>query len=128
MSIDAYHFCTVVYYILCFEIISINSRTSTLWKLNADKTRIVEASPFHQVVSFNSGPNGAQFVTEDDPVFNIITSTVLLGQSWVKHGVEYYCTNCHTLQSKNSRYAVKLMIFYLHAISNYGITYIWHFY
>lgn len=97
---DAHHFYVIVCYILCLEIVTTNSRTSTLWKLNADKTKIVEASPFHQVISFHSGSNGAQFVTEDDPVFNIITSTVHLGQTWTKHGVEYYCTNCHTVQPK----------------------------
>lgn len=97
---DPQHFYVIVCYILCFEIVTTNSRTSTLWKLNADKTKIVEASPFHQVISFHSGSNGAQFITEDDPVFNIITSTVHLGQTWTKHGVEYYCTNCHTVQPK----------------------------
>lgn len=107
MSVDAQHFSVLVCYILCFEIATTNSRTSTLWKLNADKTKIVEASPFHQVVSFQSGSSGAQFITEDDPIFNIITSTVHLGQSWEKHGVEYYCTNCHTVRPKtgsNDRY------------------------
>lgn len=100
MSGNAQHFSVLVFYILCFETLKTNSRTSTLWKLNSDKTKIVEASPFHQVVSFHSGSSGTQFITEDDPVFNIITSTVHLGQSWIKHSVEYYCTNCHTIQQK----------------------------
>ncbi|RZB40934.1 tetratricopeptide repeat protein 17-like [Asbolus verrucosus] len=90
---------TLILYMLCFEIISTNSRTSTLWKLNSDQTKIIEASPFHQVVSYPEGSNGAQFITEDDPVFNIITSTVHLGQSWVKERVEYYCTSCHTVRN-----------------------------
>lgn len=99
---NAQQISVLLFYILCFETLKTNSRTSTLWKLNSDKTKIVEASPFHQVASYQA--HGAQFVTEDDPVFNIITSTVHMGQSWEKHGVEYYCTNCHTVQPKSERF------------------------
>ncbi|KAH0822581.1 hypothetical protein GEV33_000210 [Tenebrio molitor] len=74
-------------------------RTSTLWKLNSDKTKVVEASSFHQVMPYPEGPNGVQFIVDDDPVFNIITSTVHLGQSWVKERVEYYCTNCPSMKT-----------------------------
>ncbi|XP_044271216.1 uncharacterized protein LOC123015515 isoform X2 [Tribolium madens] len=88
-------------YMLCFEIISTNSRTSTLWKLNSDQTKIIEANSFHQVVS-----NGVQFITEDDPIFNIITSTVHLGHSWIKERVEHYCTNCH-VKNLNTNVVVK---------------------
>lgn len=104
MTCNAQHFSLVVLYILCFETLKTNTRTSTLWKLNADQTKIVEASPFHQVVSYKTADSqGAQFITEDDPVFNIITSTVHMGEKWVKHGVEYYCTNCHTVQAKSDK-------------------------
>lgn len=90
---------TTLMYLLCFVIISTNSRTSTLWKLNSDKTKVVEASSFHQVMPYPEGPNGVQFIIDDDPVFNIITSTVHLGQSWVKERVEYYCTNCPSMKT-----------------------------
>lgn len=83
------------FYLLCFHLISTNSRTSTLWKLNSDETKIVEASPFHPIVSL---PN--THILEDDPVFNIITSTVHYEQSWVKQDEEYFCTNCRTIQPK----------------------------
>lgn len=85
---------TILIYLLCIEITLSNSRTSTLWKLNTDKTRIIEATNFQQI------SNGAQqFITEDDPLFNIITSTEHLGQMWIKQGVQYYCTNCHHLKN-----------------------------
>ncbi|EFA09505.2 tetratricopeptide repeat protein 17 isoform X1 [Tribolium castaneum] len=87
-------------YMLCFEILSTNSRTSTLWKLNSDQTKIIEANSFHQVVSYPEGSTGVQFITEDDPIFNIITSTVHLGHSWIKERVEHYCTNCHVKNLK----------------------------
>lgn len=104
MTCNTHHFSFIILYILCFETLKTNTRTSTLWKLNADQTKIVEASPFHQVVSYQTaGSHGAQFITEDDPVFNIITSTVHLGETWIKHGVEYYCTNCHTVQAKSDK-------------------------
>lgn len=87
-------------YLLCLEVISTNSRTSTLWKLNADQTKIIEASSFHQIVSYPGTSSGVQFISEDDPVFNIITSTVHLGTSWVKERMEYFCTNCHNIKYK----------------------------
>lgn len=86
---------TLTVYMLFCEIISTNSRTSTLWKLNSDQTKIIEANSFHQIVSYPEGSSGVQFITDDDPIFNIITSTVHLGHSWIKERVEYYCTNCH---------------------------------
>ena len=92
---------TLTLYVLVSEIISTNSRTSTLWKLNPDRTKIIEGGSFYKVVSYreDQDPSGLRFITEDDPVFNIITSTVHLGRSWVKEKVEYYCTNCHNLKA-----------------------------
>lgn len=75
-------------YILCFEVIIINSKTSTLWKLNSDKTKIVEANAFHHVISYTTSHS------EDDPLFEIITSTEHCGSTWVKRPVDYYCTSC----------------------------------
>ncbi|GLV44495.1 super sex combs [Carabus blaptoides fortunei] len=99
------------FYVLSFHILSTNSRTSTLWKLNSDENKIVEASPFHQVVTLPGGISDGQFVTEDDPIFNIITSTVHFGQSWTKQSVEYYCTDCQNLQatsnSLTNKYGIK---------------------
>ncbi|GJQ84069.1 hypothetical protein Trydic_g10527 [Trypoxylus dichotomus] len=89
-------------YVLCVEIIVTNSRTSTLWKLSPDESKIIEASPFHQIISMPNSGSGPQFITDDDPIFNIITSTVHFGQSWIKQGVEYYCTHCQNVQSKNT--------------------------
>ncbi|KAK4875855.1 hypothetical protein RN001_012277 [Aquatica leii] len=82
-------------YLLTFHIISTNSRTSTLWKLNSDETKVVEANPFHPIVSV---PN--THLTEEDPIFSIITSTVHYGQSWIRQDDEYFCTSCRTLQPK----------------------------
>ncbi|KAF5291998.1 hypothetical protein FQA39_LY14115 [Lamprigera yunnana] len=84
-------------YLLTFHIVSTNSRTSTLWKLNSDQTKVVEANPFHPIVSV---PN--THITQDDPIFNIITSTVHYGQSWVRQDNEYFCTSCRTVQPKLS--------------------------
>lgn len=103
MTCPAHHLPLVLLYVLCFETLKTSTRTSTLWKLSADQTKIVEASPFHQVVSYQSGAGAPQFLTEDDPVFNIITSTVHMGDSWTKRGAEYYCTNCHAVQPKAER-------------------------
>lgn len=33
--------CCLLLYIVCFQIVAINSRTSTLWKLNAENGKIV---------------------------------------------------------------------------------------
>lgn len=95
------------FYVLSFNVLSTNSRTSTLWKLNPDENKIVEASPFHQVVTLPGGISDGQFVTEDDPIFNIITSTVHFGSSWTKQSVEYYCTDCPNLQGTASTYTNK---------------------
>lgn len=95
------------FYVLSFHVLSTNSRTSTLWKLNSDENKIVEASPFHQVVTLPGGISEGQFVTEDDPIFNIITSTVHFGSSWTKQSVEYYCTDCPNLQGTASSFTNK---------------------
>ncbi|KAB0795352.1 hypothetical protein PPYR_12191 [Photinus pyralis] len=82
-------------YLLSFHIISVNSRTSTLWKLNSDETKVVEASPFNPIVSIAN-----VHLTEEDPIFNIITSTVHYGQSWIRQDNEYFCTSCRTISPK----------------------------
>lgn len=100
MTKPIYNSLLLTAYLLCLEIIDTNSRTSTLWKLSPDESKIIEASPFHQIISMPNSGNGPQFVTDDDPIFNIITSTVHFGQSWIKQGVEYYCTHCQNSHAK----------------------------
>ncbi|KAF7288039.1 hypothetical protein GWI33_000093 [Rhynchophorus ferrugineus] len=71
---------------------SINSRTSTLWKLNSDRTKIVEGH------STNDDASGIrpipQYVVHQDPLFNIITSTEHYGSTWVKQNADNFCSDC----------------------------------
>ncbi|KAJ8932796.1 hypothetical protein NQ314_014500 [Rhamnusium bicolor] len=78
----------------------VNSKTSTLWKLNSDRTKIIEANPFHPVISYSTGNSNRPGLLEDDPLFDIIASTEHFGQSWVKQGVQYYCTSCKNNEIK----------------------------
>ncbi|KAK7794584.1 hypothetical protein R5R35_003599 [Gryllus longicercus] len=80
-------------YILSFHILHSNSKTSTLWKLNIEEGKIVEASQFPRIVAL---PHDT-YRTDTDQIFHIITSTVHHGQSWTKAGMEYYCTDCDSL-------------------------------
>lgn len=89
---------TIFFYILCFEVIIVNSKTSTLWKLNSDRTKIIEASPFHPVLSYTSETSNQGLL--DDPLFDIITSTEHFGQSWIKQAVRYYCMSCQSNEKK----------------------------
>uniref|UniRef100_A0A1B6D116 Uncharacterized protein n=1 Tax=Clastoptera arizonana TaxID=38151 RepID=A0A1B6D116_9HEMI len=82
----------VALYMLTFHIIQTNSRTATFWKLNAENGKIIEASHFPSLVTTIS-PNE----NIDDPIFNIITSTVHFGKTWTKRSVENYCTDCQTI-------------------------------
>lgn len=84
-------------YLLCFQLISTNSRFSNLWRLSTDETKIVDANPFPPVVSM------AETVVADDDVFSIITSTIHRGKSWIKQDMEYFCTNCRTISPENIR-------------------------
>ncbi|RZF45748.1 hypothetical protein LSTR_LSTR012679 [Laodelphax striatellus] len=89
-------------YILSFHILQSNSRTSTLWKLNAEDGKIIEASHFPKLVTLSS--SAQQEEIEDDPIFNIITSTVIhYGKTWTKRSADssdnLYCTNCENLNS-----------------------------
>ncbi|XP_046391209.1 tetratricopeptide repeat protein 17-like [Ischnura elegans] len=86
-------------YILSFHILQSNSRTSTYWKLNPEEGKIVEASQFPKIVTL-PGINDEQPTIDDDPIFNIITSTVHFGTAWTKRSVEYYCTDCQSVSPK----------------------------
>ncbi|XP_056638693.1 uncharacterized protein LOC130446445 [Diorhabda sublineata] len=85
--------------ILSFKAFLIQSKTTTLWKLNLDKTKIIKVTKFQSVYSAND-ISKTDFVAED-PLFDIITSTEHYGESWVKQPVQYYCRDCQ----KNKRNA-----------------------
>lgn len=82
-------------YILSFHILQSNSRTSTLWKLNIEEDKIVEASHFPRIVTLAGMSN--EHVTDGDQIFNIITSTIHYGKTWTKQSLEYYCTDCQAI-------------------------------
>lgn len=107
MSGDMPYITILAYYVLSFHIISTNSRSSTLWKLNPEDSKIVEASHFHQIVTIPGGLSDRHLVVEDDPVFNIITSTVHFGQFWTKQSVEYYCTDCNNFDKNAEGFSEK---------------------
>lgn len=87
-------------YILSFHVIQSNSRTSTLWKLNAEEGKIVEGGPFPKVVTIPEPQ------TTDDPVFNIITSTIHYGESWTKRSMESLSPDCQSRFSANDRWVL----------------------
>lgn len=82
-------------YILSFHILQSNSRTSTLWKLNIEEDKIVEASHFPRIVTLAEMSN--EHATDGDQIFNIITSTIHYGKTWTKQSLEYYCTDCQAI-------------------------------
>lgn len=86
-----------VYFVLlefCCGIVLTNSRSSTIWKLNSDETKIIEEKP----QDIYKRTNESHEIIEDDLIFNIISSTVHFGESWIKgDSVEYVCRNCHNL-------------------------------
>ncbi|XP_018318406.1 tetratricopeptide repeat protein 17-like [Agrilus planipennis] len=81
---------------------SLNSKTSTMWKLDLKKNKIVEASPFLPTVSLTKEMKNSKNSPYYDPIFKIITSTIYYDQTWVKQGDDYYCTDCHLFQTKNA--------------------------
>ncbi|CAH0384003.1 unnamed protein product [Bemisia tabaci] len=81
-------------YILSINIIQTNSRSSTLWKLSVEDEKIIEASCASNAASSR---NSLPF---DDPIFNIITSTVHQGQSWTKSG-DNDCPLCNPSNSSS---------------------------
>jgi len=75
--------------LILVHILATSSKSFTLLKLNPEEGKIVEASSAFPKLHF---PHSEDFL--DDPIFNIITSTVHHGKSWTKRGVENHCTNC----------------------------------
>lgn len=92
---DAPYLTCFALYILSFQIIVTNSRTSTMWKLNVEEGKIVEAS-YRQVAEDAE----KQRIADEDPIFNIITSTVLYGHTWTKQGFDLFCTDCQILEQQ----------------------------
>ncbi|XP_073944274.1 uncharacterized protein [Choristoneura fumiferana] len=86
----------LVLYIFSFQIIATNSRTSNIWKLNAEEGTIVDGNTLTQ------DDTDKQKMTEEDPIFNIITSTVYYGNTWTKHGFEMFCTDCQAYEQQRS--------------------------
>lgn len=91
-------------YILTFHVLQSNSRTSTLWKLNPEDGKIIEASSNfpHLVTTIRPSTDD---IPVDDPIFNIITSTVHYGKTWTKRGVDnnnFYCTDCEKFNDTKS--------------------------
>lgn len=80
-------------YLLSF-IFCVNSKT-TLWKLNEDQTKVVQA------IDLNKEPS-KNILAEDDPVFNIIISTVHFGKTWIKYPSETKCSSCKNVQNQNT--------------------------
>ncbi|CAG5012105.1 unnamed protein product [Parnassius apollo] len=93
MGISCYLACLVLY-IFSFQIIATNSRTSNIWKLDVDEGLIVDGKTLSQ------DDNEKSKVSEEDAVFNIITSTVYYGNTWTKHGFDMFCTDCQPYEQQ----------------------------
>ncbi|XP_068629429.1 tetratricopeptide repeat protein 17-like [Battus philenor] len=89
---DSPYLTCLVLYIFSFQIIATNSRTSNIWKLDIEEGQIVDGSTLPQ------GESDKSKISEEDAVFNIITSTVYYGNTWTKHGFDMFCTDCHDQQ------------------------------
>ncbi|XP_066157244.1 uncharacterized protein [Euwallacea fornicatus] len=83
-----------ILYVICFKSLSTNSRTSTLWKLNEDRTKIVEG----ELNDFTGNPvsdiEATKFPCTQDSVFNIIASTKCYKGTWIKYKTEGLCSEC----------------------------------
>lgn len=123
---DAPYLSCLALYIFSFQIIVINSRTSTIWKLNedgkiVDGTLQVKRTTAKKILFliidiclgtslmswtyflskafyFLQNDYDKKRITEDDAIFNIITSTVYYGNTWTKHGFDMFCTDCQTYE------------------------------
>lgn len=82
---------------LYYGIVLTNSSTSTLWKLNSDETKIIEGN----IHKDNYKNTNESLLHEDDLIFNIISSSVHFGESWIKGDIEYLCTNCHNVANNS---------------------------
>lgn len=78
-------------HIVMVQIIHTNSRTSYLWKLNSEINMIepgnMQKLPYHSEEIF------------DDPIFNILVSTVHYGNSWTKRSGDNFCADCQKVNA-----------------------------
>ena len=87
-------FLTFTLLFIWLQVTLTNSRTSTLLRLNPAQNKIVDSTLDTNV---HQGINQPAII-DGDSIFNIIVSTVRLGNLWTKGGVDYYCTNCRNLR------------------------------
>ncbi|CAH0556037.1 unnamed protein product [Brassicogethes aeneus] len=100
MSGDNHQQISLFLYILCLEIMVTNSKTSYLWRLSEDKSKIVEVKVFDQEIVYSSRAN---IFPEEDPLFQIIASTEHDGKGWIKRApINLFCNNCQNLNQRNA--------------------------
>ncbi|XP_023951887.2 uncharacterized protein LOC112055845 [Bicyclus anynana] len=93
---DSPYITCLVLYIFSFQIIATNSRTSNFWKLDVEEGQIVDGNTLPQDDSDKTQ------TSEEDAIFNIITSTVYYGNTWTKHGFDMFCTDCQMYEQQRA--------------------------
>ncbi|XP_045491102.1 uncharacterized protein LOC123690985 [Colias croceus] len=93
---DSPYLTCLVLYIFSFQIIVTNSRTSNIWKLDVEQGQIVDGTTISQ------DDSDKPKMSEEDVVFNIITSTVYYGNTWTKHSFDMFCTDCQLYEQQRS--------------------------
>ncbi|XP_038216017.1 uncharacterized protein LOC119835331 [Zerene cesonia] len=93
---DSPYLTCLVLYIFSFQIIVTNSRTSNIWKLDVEQGQIVDGTTITQ------DDSDKPKMSEEDVVFNIITSTVYYGNTWTKHSFDMFCTDCQLYEQQRS--------------------------
>lgn len=77
-------------YILSLHVIQTNTRASTGWRLDLEEGKIVQTTVY---------PNAFGPQSTEDLIFDIITSTVHVGNTWTKTAPGGLCTECHSTNS-----------------------------
>ena len=80
-------------YILSLHVIQSNSRGSTGWRLDPEGGKIVQTTIF---------PNAFGPQSTEDLIFDIITSTVHVGNAWTKTASGSMCTECHVTNTSSA--------------------------
>ncbi|KAK3927930.1 Tetratricopeptide repeat protein 17 [Frankliniella fusca] len=73
-------------YILSLHVIQSNSRASTGWRLDPEEGKIVQTTIY---------PNAFGPQSTEDLIFDIISSTVHVGNTWTKTAAGSLCKECH---------------------------------
>ncbi|XP_052128921.1 uncharacterized protein LOC113213270 [Frankliniella occidentalis] len=73
-------------YILSLHVIQSNSRASTGWRLDPEEGKIVQTTIY---------PNAFGPQSTEDLIFDIISSTVHVGNTWTKTASGSLCKECH---------------------------------